>query len=565
MLNVQEKAEKKQRMLLKGKKLYVQELAKQIEALEELLTLLTARFDLEDAQHVYRIAHKMKGSAPIFGFVRAGEVAGQLVTLWEWTQTPLLTEPQVDNWLELCGDYLVQLKIEYEICVKEMEMDAQDRQTVISPLMLTGRLLMIDDDDTLRDYLVEQFQRAGYDVDDASGVEQAKKMLRDQVYDVILLDLMMYPQSGYELFEFLKEDPTLKWIPLVVLSGRDDLEDKVRCLRMGADDYVTKPFQYEELEARVYSLLKRSKQFEEMAFRDALTGVYNRRYFDQQLQMELRWVQRDNSPISLTFIDIDRFKHVNDTYGHHIGDLVLQGLSHLLQQNIRGTDFLARYGGEELVILLPDTTAKQALNLMERIAELVRTQPMARHQGQEFYVTFSAGVAEWKPGMDAQKWIELADSAMYQAKQQGRDRTLISQGMSACELAGMPAVPQKVKRLLIADDDKLLREIVKSRLSSLPVELLEAEDGESVLQQLRAKPVDVLLLDGIMPKIDGFDLLAEIKRDVRFRKVKVIILSSRHQEEDVVRGLQLGADDYVSKPFSLLELEIRVKRLLGLT
>jgi two-component system, cell cycle response regulator len=383
---------------------------------------------------------------------------------------------------------------------------------------------------------------------------------------VILLDLMMYPQSGYELFEFLKEDPTLKWIPLVVLSGRDDLEDKVRCLRLGADDYVTKPFQYDELEARVYSLLKRSKQFEEMAFRDVLTGVYNRRYFDQQLQMELRWVQRDNSPITLAFIDIDRFKHVNDTYGHHIGDLVLQGLSHLLQQNIRGTDFLARYGGEELVILLPDTTAKQALNLLERIAEVVRSQPMARHQGQEFTITFSAGISQWEPGMTAQKWIELADDAMYQAKQLGRDRTVLSQGMSAYELeVATNHRPRKLKRLLIADDDKLTREIVKARLGSLPVELLEAEDGESVLKLMHEKPIDVLLLDGIMPKIDGFDLLAEIKLDPQLRKVKVIILSSRHQEEDVVRGLQLGADDYVSKPFSLMELEIRVKRLLGLT
>ena len=127
------------------------------------------------------------------------------------------------------------------------------------------------------------------------------KLLREHTYDLVTLDLMMHPQSGYELFEFLKEDPTLKWLPLIVLSGRNDLNDKVRCFHLGADDYVTKPFQYEELAARIYGLLKRTKNFEQLAFRDPLTGVFNRRYFDLQIGMELQRIERYPAPISLSF------------------------------------------------------------------------------------------------------------------------------------------------------------------------------------------------------------------------------------------------------------------------
>lgn len=147
-----------------------------------------------------------------------------------------------------------------------------------------------------------------------------------------------------------------------------------------------KPFKYEELSARIYSLLKRTKTFEQMAFRDPLTGVYNRRFFDHQIHVELQRVGRYPAPISLVFIDIDRFKSINDTFGHSVGDLVLQGLAHLLQNNLRSTDLLARLGGEEFVVVLPDTSGIDALKTMDSILAQARVEPVAQNEGQSFYI-----------------------------------------------------------------------------------------------------------------------------------------------------------------------------------
>ncbi len=126
----------------------------------------------------------------------------------------------------------------------------------------------------------------------------------------------MGPESGYVLFDFLKNDLTFKWIPLIVLSGEDDVEEKVKCLDLGADDYVTKPFKFKELKARVSRLLTRAKEFEQMAFRDALTDVYNRRYFENHITVQLQKIKWTDEQMTLALLDIDKFKSINDTYGH---------------------------------------------------------------------------------------------------------------------------------------------------------------------------------------------------------------------------------------------------------
>jgi two-component system cell cycle response regulator len=288
------------------------------------------------------------------------------------------------------------------------------------------RLLIIDDDADLRNLLIKRFEQSELEIDEASDVATAKSKLYEHTYDLIILDLVMYPESGYTLFELLKEDSKLKWIPLIVLSGNNDIEDKVKCLELGADDYVTKPFHFKELKARVHRLLYRSRQFEQLALRDALTGIYNRRYFDNQLVVELQRVQRFPASLSLAIVDIDEFKCINDTYGHQVGDQVLQGLAKLLQTNLRQTDLLARYGGEEFTVLLLDTKVSEAFAVLNGILEKLRMLPFA-FVDQIPVITFSAGIAEWEPGLSETEWIQRADRMLYEAKQTGRNQVRIWQ------------------------------------------------------------------------------------------------------------------------------------------
>ncbi|MBL0389049.1 diguanylate cyclase [Tumebacillus sp. ITR2] len=423
------KIERIQQLVETGRKKYIVELDRQIEMLEGTLERLKTEFEQSLGQDIYRSAHRLKGSAPTFGLNRVGEIAEHLCALWDWTNG-VSQDDRTESLVPILKEthnHLIRLKIEHEIAKTQSELLGKEIVCEPIPQGGLGRLLLIDDDDILRSYLAEEFAMCGYEVDEAADVQTAKRKLYENRYDLMLLDLMMYPQSGYEMFKFLKEDPAMKWIPLIVLSGRTDVQDKVRCLRAGAEDYVTKPFQFEELEARVNNVIMRNRQFDQVAFRDGLTGAYNRRYFDHQLLIEVEWAKRDEEPIALAFLDIDKFKSVNDTHGHHCGDLVLQGLAALLQQNLRATDLLARYGGEEFVVLMPRTNALTAKLALERVLDIVRREVIARTPNHNFQITFSSGIADWKPGMHAHDLVHLADTAMYQAKQEGRNRVVCAE------------------------------------------------------------------------------------------------------------------------------------------
>ncbi|NOU99880.1 response regulator [Paenibacillus planticolens] len=567
-------SDKDARILRQGRKLFIREFEKQLKELEALLDAIRVVPAVEDLNKFYRIIHTLKGSAPIFGYDRIGRLAEDLVRLWEWTQAidqeqdeSFISMNPVLESIERSIKFLREMNMEYDIGMTEIQMDEQKDRSAGSMLRtLKSRLLLVDDDEVLRSYLTRRLQLDDCIVDEAADVESAMKLLRTHTYDLVTLDLMMHPQSGYELFEFLKEDPTLKWLPLIVLSGRNDLNDKVRCFHLGADDYVTKPFQYEELAARIYGLLKRTKNFEQLAFRDPLTGVFNRRYFDLQIGMELQRIERYPAPISLVFIDIDCFKKINDTYGHHVGDLVLQGLAHLMQVNLRATDLLARFGGEEFVIALPNTCLEQAQFTMQNILNKVRSNPVAQYEGKTFSITFSAGIAQWQKEMTVADWVSKADEAMYQAKQQGRNRILGASADKEAQPNKSTALPHPEKKnLLIVDDDPILRAILTSHLEHLPITITHASDGEEALGLLKEKSYDACILDGMMPKLDGFSLLDQIHKDSRLANtnMKVLMLSGKKKEDDLLKGYQMGADDYMTKPFSLVELEVRVKKLMN--
>jgi two-component system cell cycle response regulator len=563
--------DKETRLMRQGKELFIKELHRQLKQLQTLLDHIEAKATYEELKQLYRIVHTLKGSAPIFGYLRIGKLAEELVRAWEWTQSidvsdldSKLSAMPLQESLLLSKHTLNQMVMEYDIGITDL-----DKGMAMMLSSLQCRLLIVDDDDMLRSYLQRRLQLDGCTVDDAPDVETAKRMLHEQDYDLIMLDLLIYPASGYALFEYLKEDPTLKWIPLIVLSARNDLNDKVRCFQMGADDYVAKPYQYKELAARIYSLLNRARNFEQLAFRDPLTGAFNRRYFDLQIGLELQRIKRYPAPISLAFIDIDKFKSINDVYGHHVGDLVLQGLAHMLQTNLRTTDLMARFGGEEFVIVLPNSSENQAIHSIQAILDQANKQPVTQNEGQAFAITFSAGVAEWQPGMPISEWLRMADGAMYQAKQQGRNRVLGVQNSHGLSIGSheeyMPPVDEK-KRLLLVDDDSILRSIIVSYLEHLPIDIVQASDGEEALQILRKEQFAVCILDGFMPNMDGFSLIAMVKSDEQLSKrdMKIIMLSGKKKEDDAVRGLQLGADDYMTKPFSPVELEMRVRRMLKL-
>ncbi|QHW31918.1 response regulator [Paenibacillus rhizovicinus] len=550
---------------------YLEELRQQLDVLNDPSIIIRSDEVIERAREWYRIGHTIKGTAPILGMERMGRVAELFSQSWEWSyDTSSFAVDEVQNLFQDCclasAPLLQELEMEFEINCKALllEQEQAPRKQALPSQLLGSRLLIVDDDRVLRSFLARKLRLEGYNVDEASNVEAAIKLLKENDYQLITLDLMMHPHSGYEIFEVLKEDPMIKWLPMLVLSGRNDMKDVVRCFRMGADDFVTKPFRYEELSARIQRMLLRHKELALLAFNDPLTGIHNRRYFDLQLQVEANRAQRYNEPLTLVIIDIDFFKEVNDRHGHPAGDLVLQKFGHLLQSCLRNTDILARVGGEEFGVIFPGITDLEAEKIMNRILQRVRSESIASHDNFDYFITFSAGIASWNTSKSVQNWFQVADYALYKAKRTGRNRVVrTSFGMAKKNPAGLETQAEESKTILIADDDRMLRKMIADQFRKEPYKLLEAQDGETAYRILVEQQPDICILDCIMPGMSGFEVLERLRTEgTRASKTQVILLSGRSSEEDVHKGLELGADAYMFKPFSLIDVEMKVSKML---
>jgi diguanylate cyclase (GGDEF)-like protein len=262
--------------------------------------------------------------------------------------------------------------------------------------------------------------------DGAHGIERA----RQAKPALILLDIEMPGMDGFEILRTLKEDPATLATPVIMLSGLTSAQDKVTAFELGAIDYVTKPFDFAELRVRIRSALRTHALLQMLAQRaqiDGLTGLWNRTYFDRRLVEELAGCARHGRPLSLAMLDIDRFKLINDTFGHPAGDAVLTGVSSLIRREIRDSDLACRFGGEEFTLIMPDTLPGDAAVLCERIRTTLENVVWPRHP--DHVVSISIGlVGSTQCGSHPPEfWLEAADRNLYRAKTTGRNQTVWSE------------------------------------------------------------------------------------------------------------------------------------------
>ncbi len=248
---------------------------------------------------------------------------------------------------------------------------------------------------------------------------------------LILLDLDMPVMDGFETLRNLKEDPRTRDIPVIVLSGMNSSQDKVSAFDLGAVDFVTKPFELTELRARLRSSLKMSALLRMLAVKaqiDGLSELYNRAYFDDRLREEFDRAVRHGQAMSVAMLDLDHFKHINDTYGHPAGDTVISGVAKLIMRETRSIDIACRYGGEEFALIMPETSPEQSLRICERIRSICETITWARHPSRP--VTVSIGIAGVPAGAPINStpaaWVETADRNLYEVKQSGRNQVRVT-------------------------------------------------------------------------------------------------------------------------------------------
>ncbi len=310
-----------------------------------------------------------------------------------------------------------------------------------------AKILLIEDNPPQSRQIKRMLEKTGYEVFCADKGISGLKMVTTLNPDVIILDVVLPDISGHEVCRWIKVRDDTKGIPVIMLTVKGKLKEKVAGLQIGADDYLPKPFKESELNARIYASL-RTKEFQEelkkkntqleellqkveiMAITDPGTGLFNRRRFQEVLHKEFARSKRYGEALALMMIDIDHFKTINDTFGHQVGDQVLADVAKIISSQFREVDTVARYGGEEFAVLLPQSTKADATMAADRTLEGIAGHPFETLKGRDQKITVSVGIAGLPDPMlnTEEQLIQCADAALYKAKQNGRNRVELGEG-----------------------------------------------------------------------------------------------------------------------------------------
>jgi diguanylate cyclase (GGDEF)-like protein len=298
------------------------------------------------------------------------------------------------------------------------------------------RILVVDDDKSIREVIQEAIIHFGYDCSIAEDGIEALKVLEQKNVDVVITDILMPNMNGIELTKAIKEKYDCD---VIIMTGfvKDYTYEDI--IEIGASDFTQKPVSIKELLIRIKRVLKEraliaericaeealresEKRYQELSITDGLTNLYNLRHFYDQLELEIERTNRYNHLLTLLLLDIDDFKLFNDKFGHLDGDTVLVELANIIRKSMRQTDSAFRYGGDEFVVILPETNVKQGLVVAERIRAGMNKIPFTPVKGKTVHATLSIGLTQYTLGEELKNFIKRTDKAMYRAKERGKNQ-----------------------------------------------------------------------------------------------------------------------------------------------
>lgn len=293
----------------------------------------------------------------------------------------------------------------------------------------TTNILIVEDDPLVLRGFETILRQDGYKIFPVNSGQKALDLISQKSFDIVLTDLKMEGISGLDILEEVKKiTPNT---PVIVITGYESLESAVCALRSGAYDYLIKPCQDNDLKLTIKRGLEKMRLEKELlglATTDSLTKLYNRNYFLSRFEEEFKKATRYKNNISCVMIDIDHFKSINDNYGHQRGDEVLMQLSEIFKINSRNIDIVGRYGGEEFIIILPQTDSQSAYKFSDRLRKIIKSHEFKLNTIKIIRITISIGVSSFPQSKvkSYSELIQLADNALYSAKRKGRDKSVLS-------------------------------------------------------------------------------------------------------------------------------------------
>ncbi|WP_217586111.1 diguanylate cyclase [Lentibacillus saliphilus] len=432
-----------------------------------------------------------------------------------------------------------------------------------SSIVADHLILIIDEDTHFTSYMKDHLEKHGFHVlvafTWAKGLEQFYTMRPN----LVLIDINFSKKHHTIVLEKMISAAKKTLIPIAVMSENDTIEQRQLTFTMGATDFIAKPVKMDLIIPYIINRLDLSKHIQNSIHVDELTNAYTRKHMNHILKNTFNTYKRHKRPFTIAIIDIDHFKRVNDTYGHLVGDDVLKQLANMIHQMTRETGELFRYGGEEFVILFPDTDAKQAKAVLERIRRAFSWETFVCLD-ETFNVTFSGGICEvTEDHTGPAHLLENADHALYFSKSSGRNQ------VSTYNFFNSQSIVQTL-RFIIVDSDPMIRSLFRSIVKQIDlgtgivIKVECYEDGHLFLDSSWYTQDDkyMILLDDNLNEDFKFDILSKVRQDYPDDRIVIAMMSEHPAESTIIDALKLGADDYFLKPFSLSNIKTRIERLI---
>lgn len=417
-------------------------------------------------------------------------------------------------------------------------------------------ILIIDNDLEFASSTKELLEKLGAQVLVAMNGKQGIKRFYDMQPNIVMTEMDLPDMTGIEVFEKIKDTVSSSHIMSILLSSNESSEIISQAYEVGIMDFIRKPLDFKVFLPYLFNRDTLRKSISQSITTDGLTGVGNRKRLNEILDYLKKLSHRSAVSFSVIMIDLDHFKKVNDTYGHHKGDVVLKAFSRIAREQKNEADYVFRYGGEEFVVIVLGDQ-QEAYKLVHRIHEAFNAL-VFKENGRSFSATFSAGISVFSGELDS--LLIEADQALYQAKRTGRNRTVIFDKEEV--------YAKRKLQVIIVDDDVLIRSMLKDELTNWQLPDIELsvrifEDGVTFLAADWYDPNInyIILLDRIMPEMDGLEVLERLKGGKEISNILVSMMTARKSEDDIKSALWLGADDYIMKPFKTSEVLSRIQNL----
>ncbi|MCJ8008380.1 diguanylate cyclase [Lederbergia wuyishanensis] len=503
-------------------------------------------------KEIYLFLHNLKGTAGTIGIEQIATIANEKLQL---VSESSLEQWKTAKWMSFLEE-LNSLTIELP-SIPEFK-KIEDTNHFIED----KTILLIDAEVDFVTSIKEDLESQGFHVMIALNIDKGLELFYMMRPSLVMLDINIKESHETSILEKMVSATSKSFTPIVIVSNENTLENRIMAYSIGATDFISKPIQNELFIPFILNRMRTQQNIQKAVIVDELTGVYNRKHLINTLVKAMKTFARNQRPLSVCIIDLDHLKQVNQQFGHVTGDEVLKSLASVINESKRESDLLFRYGGDEFLLYMPDTNSEKAMALIERISTTFQKKRFV-DRNNEFSLTFSVGIAEInEKNNTTDGLLDQATKALLESKNSGRNNvTIFSQHNES-------SIMEKL-HFIIIDDDYMVRTILEKSLSSvafgrnISVIIHSFEDGIQFLNSPWYHKNDkyIILLDGIMPKMDGIEILTKIRKDYPDKNIVISMLSARSSEKNIIQALEKGADDYMLKPFNIPEVVARLGRL----